>query len=175
MRKITVVLISLLISCSGPRVVSFLNDEMDLRDYHSYKLIGFKADENFDVQGMVFFNQLEKAIVQNMDERLFDRSDRPDLILRYEIVTSQRTENQTSNYYDPYAYYRPQFNYTVSYTEAVLLIEFRDRRKKKLVWQGSLDLDLTKGKPSDLIGPAVNKIFSTYPYQAGSYSEVFEN
>ena len=159
-------------SCAGPKPISFLNDRMDLRDYKTYKLIVFKSDENFDVQGMVFFNQLEKAIMENMDKRLFDPSERPDLIVRYEIVSSQRTENQKPNYYDPYSFYTPQFNRTISYTEAILLIEFRDRRKKKLVWQGSLDIDLTKSKPEDLIYNAVNQVFTTYPYQAGSYDEV---
>ncbi len=168
----TFIIVITLGSCAGPKVISFINDDVDLRDYETFRLIRFKGDENSDAKGILFFQELEKSILKNMDKRLFDETQKPDLIVSYEFVTSQRTENRSTNYYNPYYYYTPTYNYTVNYKEGVLLIEFRDRKQKKLVWQGSLDIDFTRGEPRELIAEAVDKIFLTYPYAAGSYHEI---
>ncbi|MFY0627390.1 MAG: DUF4136 domain-containing protein [Reichenbachiella sp.] len=162
-------------SCATTKTISFINDDMDLRDYETFKLITVNTDdENFSVSGMVFFSELEKAIYRNMDKRLFDKSNKPDIIVRYELVSNQRTESSRNmNYYSPYSYYTPSPTVVRNYTEGILIIEFRDRKKKKLVWQGSLDLEYTRGDdPDDVIVDAVNEIFTTYPYQAGSYNEI---
>ena len=170
------ILESTLWGCATNNTISFINDDMDLRDYNTYRLIQVDTDdENYNMEGMVFFNQIEKTIIDNMDRRLFKTARNPDIIVRYELVSSQRTQTSTSNYYNPYTSYSPSYTTVRHYTEGILLIEFRDRRKKKLVWQGSLDLHFMKGEPDEVVHDAVNDIFETYPYQAGSYNKVISD
>ncbi len=166
-----IVLLLLGSSCVTNQTISFLNDDVDLRDYETFWLISLDKENELSVDGLIFYSQLEKAILDNMDKRLFNPSKTPDLIVRYELVSGQRTQtSQTYNYYNPYSYYMP--TRTINYAESILIIEFRDRKKKKLVWQGSLDMQFRQGKPDEIIVDAVNEIFETYPYRAGSYEKI---
>ncbi|PIB35363.1 hypothetical protein BFP72_08125 [Reichenbachiella sp. 5M10] len=164
-------LITLAYGCAPARVIDFVNEDMDFSDYESYRLINFRTeDKSFDEEGMVFFRQIENEIDLNMKLKGFEAQHQsPDLIVRYEIMSTVTTETQTNyNYYDPYFYYSPPSR-TVRYTEGLLLIEFRDRKKQKLVWQASLDLKYSrKESPAQIVKKTVDRIFTTYPYRAGS-------
>ena len=168
-------LFTFLVGCTGSQVISFINDDMDLRDYNTYRLVRINPDDvGHSTDGLVFYTQLEKAIVENMDQRLFKEARDPDLIVRYEIAASQRTEisNRSSNLYNPYYYYSPSQTVTRNISEGVLIIEFRDRKQQTLVWQGTLDLVYNAKKDRTEIAELVDQIFTTYPYIAGSYEQI---
>ncbi|WP_420581463.1 DUF4136 domain-containing protein [Reichenbachiella sp.] len=156
-------------SCSSPKVIKFLNTDLDYSQYHTYRLIHYKSDDkSYAAEGMTFYTEIENAIEQNMATKGYQPADRPDLITRYEIVSTTATETRNQNY-DPYRYnyYIPPT--TKKYTEGIVLIELRDRKRKKLVWQGSLDLKYTmKGGAKLNLLTSINRIFESYPYQAGS-------
>lgn len=160
-------------SCAPPKVVKFLNSELDYSQYHTYRLINYKSDDkSYAVEGQAFYDEIENGIKQNMSAKGYQPLDRPDLIARYEIVSTTATETNNRNY-DPYGYnyYIPPT--TKNYTEGIVLIELRDRKQKKLVWQGSLDLKYTmKGEAKLTLLEAINRIFESYPYKAGSNERV---
>jgi len=171
-----ILLAIILSSCAPPRVIQFLNENLDFSEYQTYRMINYKSnDKSFSVTGSAIFNRLETAIDSNLTVRNYQMADEPDIVVRYEIIST--IETQTNNQrYDPYNsssyYFSPPYNYNNNakkITQGVLLIEFRDKKKKKLIWQGSLDLKFSKkSTPADVITAAVDRIFTTYPYQAGN-------
>lgn len=160
-------------SCAPSKVIKFLNSELDYSKYHTYRLINYKSDDkSYAADGMAFYNEIENGIKQNMQAKGYEPADRPDLIARYEIVSTTATETRNQNY-DPYGYnyYIPPT--TKKFTEGIVLIELRDRKEKKLVWQASLDLKYNmRGEAKLTLLQSINRIFETYPYQAGSNDQV---
>lgn len=156
-------------SCAPPKVIKFLNSELDFSQYQTYRLIHYKSDDkSFAAEGMAFYSEIENGIRQNMLAKGYEPVERPDLIARYEIVSTTATETRNQNY-DPYGYnyYIPPA--TKKYTEGIVLIELRDRKQKKLVWQASLDLKYNmRGEAKLTLLESINRIFETYPYEAGS-------
>jgi len=166
-------------NCAQPGVIQFLNDNLDFSNYETYRLINYKsADKSFSKDGMIIFTGLESAIDSNMVNRNYRLAEKPDIIVRYEIISSIETES-SGPYYDPYLqnryYYSPppSYNNTKKLAQGILLIEFRDKKKKKLIWQGSLDLKFSKKTtPLEVVTLAVERIFTTYPYVSGSNEKV---
>ena len=167
------IILLLLQTCAPTKVIKFLNDELDYSQYRTYRLINYKSDDkSYDEEGLAFFTHVENAINKNMTDKGYSRKDKPDLIARYEIVATTTTENN-SRTYDPYRnnnyYYSPASWNSEKRTESVILIELRDRKLKKLVWQGSLDLKYSKKtEPQVTLSESIDRIFTTYPYSAGS-------
>lgn len=161
-------------SCAPTKVVKFLNDELDYSQYHTYRLIHYKSDDkSFSSEGIAFYTEIETAIDQNMAAKGYQTADRADLIARYEIISTTVTESNSRNS-DPYGYNTYTFSRNArKHTEGIVLIELRDRKQKKLVWQGSLDLKYTARDEANLtVLESINQIFETYPYQAGSNDRI---
>lgn len=179
MKNIFFIIALALICCSKPaRVIQFTNENMNFSDYQTYRLINYKSDDkSFSEKGMAVFNAIEAAIDTNMVRKNYAYADEPDMIVRYEIISTIETQSNSTwnNRNDPYFYnnyyYDPNRFYDNSrkFTEGVLLIEFRDKKKKKLIWQGSQDFKLSKKEtPIQTAQNSVNYIFETYRYTAGS-------
>ena len=173
-KKYWVLFIIIITSCSSSNVIKFLNTELDYSKYLTYRLIYYKSDDkSFSTEGQSLYTEIEKAIDQNMKDKKYVFAEKPDLIARYEIISTTATESNSS-YYDPYgynSYYTPRS--TRKYTEGIVLIELRDRKQKKLVWQGSLDLNSSRRRDVETsIFDSINEIFESYPYEAGSNEPV---
>ncbi|MEQ9301840.1 MAG: DUF4136 domain-containing protein [Cyclobacteriaceae bacterium] len=178
MRHFTaLVLVSILLTaCSTYKVVTFTNEGSRFDSYYNYEIEHLKTKvDQADREKPAVIIRLEDAMHQQMTERNYQRAGkRPDLTLRYEIISNQRTEFDLNtrafrpSIYNPYGYY-----YDVNernFTESILLLELKDVRTNKIVWQGSLDLRYSRKskKTADLIQDAVLKIFDSYRYTAGS-------
>lgn len=168
-----IILCLLSFGCSTPKVVKYLDSDLDFSQYQTYRLINYKSeDKSYDEEGLALFMQIEEAINNNMQEKGYEPTSKADLVARYEIVSTTATENNRG--YDPYGYNRSYYDpYRTwnnrKYIEGVILIELRDKKRKKLVWQGSLDLKYAKKEePKETLTKAINHIFDTYPYRAGS-------
>lgn len=175
--KYLFIILLLLQACNSSKVVKYLNNELDYSQYKTYRLINYKSDDkSYDQEGLTFFTQVENAINQNMTDKGYTNSEKPDLIARYEIVSTTTVENNVNNR-DPYGYrnryYAPTNWNNVKNVEGVILIELRDRKQKKLVWQGSLDLKYSKREEAhETLSKSINSIFTSYPYQAGSKEKI---
>lgn len=169
-------LLVILFSCTSYKVVTFTNDASRFDNYYNYSLeyLKTRVDQESQKKPEVIL-RLEEAMHQQMTDRKYKLVNRqPDLLLRYEIISNQRTEYDIDNYsyrrsiFNPYGYY-----YGINernFTESILLLELKDADTNKVVWQGSLDLRYSRKskKTDDLIQDAVIKIFDTYLYTAGS-------
>ena len=179
--KITLLAIAgiFLVACSASNVIQYLDEEANFKDYHSFKIINYKNDNKaYSAEGNAFVDSVEFYINGQMKHRAYEEAVRPDLMVRYELISGVESEVDYGNsnfyggrtfyspFYDPY-YYGPR---ETRHIEGILLLEIKERKTKKLVWQGSLDLKYSKKKKDSNLGlmqDAIITIFETYPYMAG--------
>jgi len=170
-------------SCASSKVVQYLDEESNFKDYHSFKIINFKNEnKEYSTEGNAFVDSVETYIANEMQNKGYVFNNKSDLLVRYELISGVESEvnyNNNSNYYrnpvrgyynpfyDPY-FYGPRSS---RHIEGILLLEIKERKTRKLVWQGSLDLKYSKKNSNsnlELLKNTLTKIFKTYPYQAGN-------
>jgi len=166
------------ISACSVKVVSFENPRVNFGKFEEYTLKRPMAgDKELTPEGRQFIDNFEKAINTEMKKRGYNLTYSPDLEVHYDIVSSRQRNtnvNRSPYYYNPW-YYGNYYNvYQTNYTESIIIIDLKDATTGKTVWQGSLDLRYTRGsKTTDKTIPeAVSRIFSDYPYTAGSSKKV---
>ena len=166
MKKWSLLFIIVTFGCN-PKVVSYLNPKAKFGQYETYRIVSAKLEsKNVTPENTLILDLIKENIHKQMQVRAYERSNiSPDLTLRYEIASSTRVENRTSQN-NPYYFPQYQINSRTIY-ESVLLLELLDTNQK-LVWQGSYDLRQEKKekKASRAIEKAVGYIFTTYPYRA---------
>ena len=157
------VLIVLIASCSQ-KVVSYTNPKSSYQSFETYRIINPKLDNKLSSESSIAYEQIKKNISNEMARRGYEISSvTPDLILRFELASSTRVQTTTSQSL-MYPVYRINSR---TIHEGVLLLELLDQNKK-LVWQGSYDLNQEKKEKRviKVIENAVARIFTTYPYRA---------
>jgi hypothetical protein len=180
---LSLLIISGLISCATQQnVVSFTNDDANFKKFQSYNIVNYKkGEQKYSLQGELFVKKIEAGITDEMLKKNYEKSTNPDIIVRYEVISSVNVETNNSNnpqfnsygrtnQYNQYNPYDRSNNATSKVIEGVLLIELKDRETKKLIWQASLDLKYSKNKNNevDMLSNAIQMIFNKYHYEAGS-------
>ena len=165
MYRLLIPLVLALSSCA-PKALSFLIDESaHFEDYQTYRLINTRIDRtNLSKEGRDILDVLEETIRAKMAERGYEESNLdPDLIMRYDIVTSQHS--QTNYSASPFG---PPVT-TTNYMESLIIMDFTDTYHDKLFWQSSYDMrqESKSLKKEFATMEAVSEIFYTYPYRAG--------
>lgn len=180
-----VVMASLLWSCASSNVVQYLDEEAGFEKYNAFKIINFKTDnKEYSAEGNAFVDSVEHYIAVEMQKKGYTQDSRSDLLVRYELISGVESEINYNNsnyyrgagrgfyspFYDPY-FYGPTSS---RHIEGIFLLEIKERKTRKLVWQGSLDLKYSKKSNSnlELLKKTIARIFETYPYQAGSSEKV---
>lgn len=179
MQKISLFLLlsAIYFGCSV-KVVSFENPRTNFGKFEEYTLKRPLADnKDLTPEGKQFIASFEDAINSEMKKRGYDLTYSPDLEVSYDIVSSRQRDtnvNRSPYYYNPW-YYGNYYNVSqTNYTESIVIVEMKDATTGKTVWQGSLDLRYTRNskKKDSIIPDAVERIFSDYPYLAGSNKKV---
>ncbi|MEQ6120229.1 DUF4136 domain-containing protein [Reichenbachiella sp. MALMAid0571] len=186
---LTIAIVTLaLCSCASSKVIQYLDEGSDFKEYHTFKIINFKTDnKEYSNEGNAFVDSVETYIANEMQAKGYVPDNKSDLLVRYELISGVESEVNYNNsnyyrnpgrgyyspFYDPY-FYGPSSS---RHIEGILLLEIKERKTRKLVWQGSLDLKYSK-KSSDnnleLLKNTLLKIFKTYPYEAGSDKPVIQ-
>lgn len=165
----------LLPACKNSKVISFNNPELINRDYLSYKFVTEEPDSLlFDERSVL--RELHDGIEAQMALRdLTSVSENSDLLLRYKLF-SNRNVSQVAYRRNDGSIFRNRtfanpnfidFSYR-NLTESILLIDIFDIKREKLVWQGSLDLNVPAYKNKrgkELIKDAVVEIFDSFQYK----------
>lgn len=151
------------LGCS-PRIVSYTNSNANFRGFETYLMINPKLDSKIGNETSVGYELIKEEIRKEMKIRGYEESTvAPDLILRYEVSSSTRVQTSTSQ-----SFFNPVYQInTRTIHEGVLLLELKDQRKK-LVWQGSYDLNNERKEKriKKVLENAVGRIFTSYPYRA---------
>ena len=157
----------LLMGLSGcsQRIISYVNPKASFRSFETFRVVSPKLDNKLSSESNGVYELIRENIGAEMSRRNYvESSVSPHLTLRYELASSTRVE--TNNNQQPFGFQTWPVNSRTIH-EAVLLFELFDQRKK-LVWQGSYDLNQERKEKrvKKVITNAVGKIFTTYPYRA---------
>ena len=157
------IILIFLIGCSQ-KVVSYTNPKSKYDRFETYRMVSPKLNNRSSDDTSLAYELIKENISSEMTRRDYLHSTvAPDLTLRYEIASSTRVETNTSQ--SPFF---PTFQINSrTIHEGVLLFELYDQNKK-LVWQGSYDLNRERKekKMTKVIENAIGRIFTTYPYRA---------
>lgn len=173
-RLLSIIGISLCIGSCAPKIVQFTNDNARFSTYQSFTVVNYKfSSGDLSPEGTEIMGSIHELIHAAMIHRGYvPDSQEPDLLIRFELISNQMTETSVAS--SPYTmrsfYYPNQYFRTRTYLESALLIEINDRTNKKLVWQASVDLNkyTRKDKDQEILQKAVNQLFNTYLYRAGT-------
>ena len=145
MKKIFLLLIStvILTSCSAIKVTSDYDTKVDFNQYKTFAFYkpGIDKAEVSDLDK----KRILRAIETELLAKGFTKSENPDMLVS--IFTKSREKvnvNQNNNFgygfgwgWNPWMRNGINNNVNVSqYTEGTLFIDFIDKKKKELVWQG---------------------------------------
>ena len=160
------IFLCLICGACNPKIIQYSNEKAHYKDFKTFYLVNSKEDHINSAQSEEVNSLLEPYLMEEMIRRDY-RTDanNPDLILRYEIISSTevtRNNNQQLYYYNPY----PINRYNI---RAVILLELIDAQTKKLVWQASEDIEssLRRRKEKDPLKGISIDLFNTYLYRAG--------
>ena len=145
MKKITLLLLTtvLIMSCSSIKVVTDYDTKVDFEKYKTFAFYKPGIDKA-DISSLDKKRVL-RAIELELLAQGFSKSDNPDMLVS--IFTKSRRKvniNQNNNLgygfgwgFNPWMMGMNNNNINVNeYTEGTLFIDFIDRKKKELVWQG---------------------------------------
>ena len=152
-------------------MIHFLNESAPYAGFNTYQITNVKIN-NADISptGQEIIKHIESSIIAEMKRRDYRPQKDPDLVVRYELISTQETDVNVNNY----GLYGPMYPYrTISvrtFLESALLIEIINLKTKKAIWHASVDMNnyRKEKKMDDIIQKAVTSIFNTYPYKAGS-------
>ncbi len=161
------------ISCNSHKVVSFNNPSYANRVYQTYKIITIPDKEVSNKESSIH-KKVSVAIHQELtglNMKSFDRNS--ELVVRYEFRSMERDDSRvirnsrTSRFNNLNNNFNPNYaNISKrSITESILLVDVFDRKTKKLVWQASIDLNVSNKKYENidiLLTKAVSALFQTY-------------
>lgn len=158
----------LVVGCSTPKVVSHQTPGADLKAYTTF---GVVAGQKFSKEDISTRDQMEDAIIHEMESRGYEYSLDYGLKVSYQIILSTQTDARTD--YQSYPYYGRSYLYeTVDvryYKAGILLLEMRDTKTNKIVWQGSIDMKQNQNSKKRLnLAEFTALIFSTYPIPSES-------
>ena len=162
--------LGILISCSSVKVVSDYDTKVD---FSTYKTFAFykKGIDKASVSDLDK-KRIMRAIENELIEKGFTKSENPDLLIS--IFTKSREQvNVTDNNlgygfgwgYNPWFFGSTNLNIN-QYTEGTLFIDFIDKNKNELIWQGigSGAMKMSNiDKKEERINEFVNKIILAYP------------
>jgi len=162
--------LGILTSCSSVKVVSDYDTKVD---FSTYKTFAFykKGIDKASVSDLDK-KRIMRAIENELIEKGFTKSENPDLLIS--IFTKSREQvNVTDNNlgygfgwgYNPWFFGSTNLNIN-QYTEGTLFIDFIDKNKNELIWQGigSGTMKMSNiDKKEERINEFVNKIILAYP------------
>ncbi|MFT6135974.1 MAG: hypothetical protein ACJAZM_002475, partial [Cyclobacteriaceae bacterium] len=92
--------LSVLLASCGQKIVLYNNVDARYDLFDSYVLIGLKGKNiNADADASHILKRIESAISEEMARRAYTfSSDKPDLIVRYEIVSGSVSQNRNNNF-----------------------------------------------------------------------------
>ena len=179
---------SLLISgcASGPDISSAYDESSDFSQFRTYN---FFADAGSDGQNYqsLFTQYMITAIEREMENRGYQKSANPDLLLNFNANFQDKTKVTTSPSMGGYYGYRGGYyggwggygmgtdTHVSQYTEGTFNIDMVDANRKQLVWEAVL-VGKIKDDSFDNLEEKVNNgvplFFARYPFIAGQGTPV---
>jgi len=164
------VCIGILTSCSSVKVVSDYDVQVD---FSTYKTFAFykKGIDKASVSDLDK-KRIMRAIENELNKKGLVKSTNPDILVSIFTKSREKVNVTDNNFgygfgwgYNPWFFGSTNLNIN-QYTEGTLFIDFIDKNKNELVWQGigSGAMKMTNiDKKEERINEFVNKIILAYP------------
>lgn len=162
--------IGILTSCSSVKVVSDYDTKVD---FSTYKTFAFykKGIDKASVSDLDK-KRIMRAIENELNKKGLVKSTNPDILVSIFTKSREKVNVADNNFgygfgwgYNPWFFGSTNLNIN-QYTEGTLFIDFIDKNKNELVWQGigSGAMKMTNiDKKEERINEFVNKIILAYP------------
>lgn len=174
MKKFIFLVISALLitSCSAVKVITDYDTKVDFSQYKTFAFYkpGIDKAEISDLDKKRVLRAIESGLIAQG----FTKSENPDMLVSFFTKSREKVNvNQNNNFgygfgwgWNPYMYGNMNNVNVSQYTEGTLFIDFIDKEKKELVWQGigtgALKLQ-SREKKEARIKEFVNEIISKFP------------
>ena len=158
-----------------PAVRSQYDKTADFGAYRTFNCVSPLATEKLGYSTLVT-QTLKNAVIQQMQERGYVLSERPDLLVDFSAkLEEKRALRSTGSYYGyRTGSYSPWMNYShvdaYNYREGTVNIDLVDASRKQMVWEGVGMGEVSEEKMQNrerAIADAVASIFAKYPFRAG--------
>jgi hypothetical protein len=161
----------LLSSCSAIRVTSDYDDSIDFSQYRTYAF--YKPEIDKAKISDLDKKRILRAIEFELEAKGFVKSSNPDMLVGIFTKSQERVNvNQNNNFgwgfgwgWNPWIWGGNNINVN-QYTEGTLFIDFIDKEKKELIWQGvgsgALRLE-NREKKEERIREFVKEIIARFP------------
>ncbi|MGB1169479.1 MAG: DUF4136 domain-containing protein [Flavobacteriaceae bacterium] len=160
----------ILSSCSSVKVFSDYDTKVD---FSTYKTFAFykKGIDKASVSDLDK-KRIMRAIENELIQKGFSKSENPDLLISIFTKSRERVNVTDTNFgygfgwgFNPWFFGSSNFNVN-QYTEGTLFIDFIDKNKNELIWQGigsgAMQMSSIE-KREERINEFVSKIIATYP------------
>jgi len=163
---------------AGPSI--YVNTD-PVANFSAYRTYDFESPLGTDKPdyASVLSQYLRAATARELESRGYQRSDKPDLIINFNVQTKEKVETSSmpsgprfggyygyrSGYYGVWGGYETQ---TTQYTEGTLTVDVVDGARKQLVWEGTVVgrvRDEDRANLQAAIDKVIPQIFAKYPYR----------
>ncbi|WP_026880512.1 DUF4136 domain-containing protein [Hymenobacter norwichensis] len=172
----TLLLASLLafVACSPVRVESTTQmPGVNFRAYKTYNFMDVTArNEDIFRGSSANVEQLKQAVARQLEQRGYQRADKPDLWVNIGVVTQNKVQTRETNIWDAPRYIG-QRNYhwqsqevpVGSYREGTATVDIVDAARNEQIWQGIAASALSKDpeKLAARIDEGIADMFKAYP------------
>ena len=175
-KPLLLIILVTLTSCSSLRVSTDYDTEADFNQYKTFAFYK-KGIDKASVSDLDK-KRIMRAIEAELVSKGFTKSDNPDILVSIFTKSRERINVRNNNFgwgwgwgwgYNPWFYGRNNINVN-QYTEGTLFIDFIDKKKNELVWQGIGSGALKMKNPEkkeERIKEFVKEIVSEYPPESG--------
>jgi len=163
-----IMLISVLVGCSGIKVTTDYNQEFDFSGFKTYDWMAAKPDVLRDplIDTALLDRRVKQAVERELSEQGYVSAEEdPDFLLSYHFGTESQVDVTSCGYHYPES---PrcwgQEIETYTYTEGTLIIDVVEPDDLELVWRGYAtgaihDIE----RMDETIGEAVKKVLAKFP------------
>ena len=171
---------SLVAGCASNPVSTDYDNSADFAKYRSFNFVAQQSAEGEQYQSLLD-KRLEASITNEMQSRgysLAAAGTAAELSVDYhahveekqKVVSSPEPVHWGRGWYDPWPAYNNNVR-TVDYKQGTLIINLVDTANKQMVWQGTMQGTVKRSSienPGPAVADAVARMFSEYPFKAGS-------
>jgi len=165
------VLVMTLTSCSSLRVLTDYDTKVDFKKYKTFAFYkkGFDKAKVSDLDK----KRMMRAIESELLAKGFAKSNNPDMLVSIFTKSRERVNVNNNNFgwgwgwgWSPWMWGGMNNVNVRQYTEGTLFIDFIDKEKNELIWQGIGSGAMRRSNPQkkeERINEFVNQILSKYP------------
>lgn len=177
---LVVVLSALLFAgcASGPSIFVNADPTANFATYHTYNFEDPLGTDNSGYSSLLS-QFLRTATARELEARGYTRSDKPDLLVNFNVKTKDKIQTTTTpsgpsyggyygyraGYYGVWSGYDTQ---VTQYTEGTLTVDIVDAARKQLVWDGTAVgrvRDEARRNLESAVDRVITEIFTKYPYR----------